>query len=391
MTMPQPSEGYGRRLLPLLADGLRDRLRGEHGRANARWGHVRAPAGTGKLIWLKTGAGEQSVHLGAELLAAIRHKRLDVRLVLTFEQDFPTLVNEHLAGLEKVGVGYGPCDAPRAVRRTLGRLDPFAIIWVDGAPDPNLSKAAGDDSRHTVVFAAPPAASPTRVEAADPATPAQAHAWQQTGGADYIAPVADFRTLLVEAQVEPTLRGLVCAGRDLDLWWFHGADAPSVHAAASQWRRCPLASSGVLFVSAEADDVGDLGADLLISTWTRTGLAPGTVVAVDEARWTAAVATAAHGQHLSGARSEVLWQALAVGTPTSVSPDLDRELSQRMAEPPPLPVADTFDALLINWQHWHDDPASARRLGDRCRRRFWDERRRAAAVLEELLQRVFDW
>ncbi|MEJ2645849.1 MAG: hypothetical protein P8180_13175 [Gammaproteobacteria bacterium] len=389
--MPQPSEGYGRRLLPLLAEGLRDRLRGDHGRANARWGHMRAPGGTGKLVWLKTGAGEQSVHLGAELLAAIRHKRLDVRLVLTFEQDFPSLINEHLARLDKVGVGYGPCDAPRAVRRTLARLDPFAVIWVDGAPDRNLAKAANDDGRHTVAFAASPGLPPRRVEAAYPATPAQARAWQHTGGADYIAPVAEFRTLLVEAQVEPTLRGLVGAGRDLCIWWLHGLHARALRAAAAQWRQCPLADNGVLFLSGEGGRAEAFGADLSVSAWQRTGLASGTVVAVDETRWLAAVAAAAHGQHLLGAGPEVLWQALAAGTATTVSSTLGGELAGRMAAPPELPVADTIEAMLNHWEHWRDDPASARRLGDRCRRRFWDERRRAAEVLEELLQRVFDW
>ncbi|MGA7802938.1 MAG: glycosyltransferase N-terminal domain-containing protein, partial [Gammaproteobacteria bacterium] len=294
--MPQSSEAYGRHWLPLLAQGVRDRLRGAHGRANARWGHVRAPGGTGKVIWLKTGAGEDSVHLGAELLAAIRHKRLDVRLVLTFEQDYPALLNQHLARLEKIGVGYGPCDARRAVRRTLNRLDPFAVIWVDAAPDPNLLAAANDERRHAMVFGAAPCAT-GRVEAAYPATPAQLSAWQHQGGADYVAPAADFRTLLVEAQVEATLRGLVCAGRDLTLWWVHGDDAEQLRSTAAGWRHSALAEDGVLFVSGETDGGAKFGADLLISEWPRTGLAPATVVAVDDRRWLAAVAAAVHAQH----------------------------------------------------------------------------------------------
>lgn len=385
--MPQPSEACGPSLLPLLAAGLGDRLRGNHRRANARWGHMRPPTGAGKVIWLKTGADEQSVYLGAELLAAIRHKRLDVRLVLTFEHDYSAMLNQRLGGLAKTALGYGPCDARRAVRRTLNRLDPFAIIWVDAAPEPNLLNAANADRRHTLVVSAPPGRI-GQVEAAYPATPAQARRWQDQGSADHLAPATDFRALLVEAQVEATLRGLSGVSH---IGWVHGADAKQLRALASRWRRTRFAEDGVLFVSCERGNGTDVDADLLISEWKRTALPAGTVVEVNDRRWVAPVAAAAQSQHLFGAGPQVLWQALAAGTATSISAALARELSERMIDPPALTVADTFDELLACWEHWQADPPSARLSGDQCRRRLWLERRRAGQERDDLLQRVFDW
>jgi len=377
------SAAYGGRLLPLLAHGLRDRLQGAHGRANARWGHLRPPPGRGRVLWLKAGADEESVRLGAELLAAIRHKRLDLRLVLTFETDYPPLVDRALARLEKVGAGYGPCDAPRAVRRALDRLAPLAIIWTGTAADTNLLAAARAQGCRALVVDAP-AGTAQGVEAAYPATPAQARTWAGAR-AGYVAPVADLRTLLTQAQAEPTLRSLM-GGGGLRLWWCHGGESGFQSAFIERWCQSPLATDGVLLVSPTPG-----AADLTISAWDRRALGAGTVVAVDEPRWYPAVAVAARAQYLAGASAPVLWQSLAAGTPAGVSPALAEALEDRMAAPPELAVAADPDAVMAWWSTVAADDAGARRLGDACRRRFWDERRRAGQVRDELLQRVFDW
>ena len=49
------------------------------------------------------------------------------------------------------------------------------------------------------------------------------------------------------------------------------------------------------------------------------------------------------------------------------------------------------DALLAYWQACRDNPILARSRGDDARRQFWQERRLAAEVNDELLQRIFEW
>ncbi|MHB1241689.1 MAG: glycosyltransferase N-terminal domain-containing protein, partial [Gammaproteobacteria bacterium] len=164
---PRPSDGYGSRGWRLWWQGLRDRAHGRHARANARWGHLRPPTGRGRVVWLRAGAAASSVRLAAELLGAIRDRRHDVRLILTFEEEHPALLRRYLPGVERMGFGYGPCDAPRAVRRALARLDPLGLILVDCAPAARLMRAAAERGVHVVAYHTP-AATDAPVEAAYP-------------------------------------------------------------------------------------------------------------------------------------------------------------------------------------------------------------------------------
>lgn len=65
-----------------------------------------------------------------------------------------------------------------------------------------------------------------------------------------------------------------------------------------------------------------------------------------------------------------------------------REQRAQAAVPP---VEDLPQGIIARWQQYRHDPIEARRQGDECRKLFWKERRRAAEVLQEFLQRVFDW
>jgi hypothetical protein len=383
-------DDYGAHWLGLAGAGIRDRLSGEHARANARRGYLRAPAGRGRVIWIRAGATERGVHLATELLGAIRGRRRDVRLVLTFEEEYREILRAHLVGVERLGFGYGPCDAPRAVRRALERLDPLGVIVVDSPVPENLVVAAQQRGSHVIVYhAGPPARS--GVEAAYPADLAQERAWRARSLAQWVAPVADAASILIEAQAEPVLRSLVQGGAgDRALWWIHGADASGFMRA---WRASPLAADGVLFASDASGVPAQRSGDFTpISRWDRTPLAPGTRVWVDETRWLPAVAAAAHGAHLETADAPVLWQALAAGVPLTLGPRLADALAQTHAgldglgAPAPMP-----GDVLAAWERLRRDPAHARRSGDAGRRRFWAERRRAGEVLEDLLERVFEW
>jgi hypothetical protein len=392
--MSRLREGYGTARLPLWYFGLRDRLRGEHARANARWGYLHPPPGRGRVLWIKSGSDARSVRLGAELLAAIRERRRDLRLVLSFERAYPEHIAPRLEGIKKVAVGYGPCDAPAAVRRSLARLDPFALLYVGAAPGANLLDQAQSRGLHVVAYDAPLSAE-CGIEASYPASEADARAWGAGAGARYVAPAADALTLLTTAQVDPVLCGLAGGPRELRSWWLHGLETDAAVRVVACWVASPLARAGLLFVSAERP-VLDLEpalhgrgiATLRIGRWQRGPVDAGTVLLVDDERWLPAVAAASAAIHLGDAGREVLWQALAGGAPTSLA-------STWAAPAPPaasaLPRAASAQEVIDGWSRLLENPLDARRGGDACRRAFWAERRRARAVLEELLQRVFDW
>ena len=378
-------KSYTASRLSVLRQGWRDRLKGEHARANARLGYLRQPQGEGKIVWIKAGGSRDSVRLGAELMGAIRQKRLDVRLVLTFEEDYEDILEPRVAGMQKIGLGYGPCDLPRVVKRTWDRLEPFGVIVVDTTFPENLARQAEAAGTHLIAFNTPPGKG--AVEAAYPVDAAQHAAWENAGTAAHVAEPADPHSLFVEAQVDTTLRSLVEGGEDREIWWWQG---PSDAAAAfvSAWRASPLAGSGVLFVSADgAPDPAGV-ADLTISDWRRAALAGGSVVWVDDPKWYGAIASAANGGHLEEAEQATLWSALAGGSAISIRAGLD-VLQASLAEK--LCQIDNNQAVLDLWSTYREAPMEGRRQGDVCRRLFWDERRKLQKTIDEFLQRVFDW
>lgn len=382
------SSDYGSNRLALWYHGMQDRLQGEHARANARWGYLRPPAGRGKLIWIRAGATRTSVRVAVELLRAIRERRLDVRLVLTFERDYPGLLEERVAGLRKIGLGYGPCDAPSAVRRAFQRLDPFALICVDHAPAPNSLREAQRRQIHTVAYLTEPAA--TRIEAAFPLDAEQAERWRAAGTAAHLAPPVDPVAQLVEAQIEPSFRALVRGGAQPTLGWAHLSGADQLQDLARQWRNWSARPDSILFVSLDESAMFPTvhGAGMQrISAWQREPIAPGTLVLVDEPRWSPALAVSADAIYLAGTDRYECWQALAGGMPVCFASAATRPAGAS-AE---LPVDVSPGQFLSCWSEFLDAPMRARGLGDAGRRRFWDERRRSAEVVEDLLQRVYDW
>jgi hypothetical protein len=376
-------DGYGSGWWPALRADLRDRRRGERARANARRGYLLPPRGEGKVIWFKAGASRESVLLACELLGALRERRIDVRLALTFEHDYADIIEPRVRGLRKIGLGYGPGDRPAAVTRVMQRLEPFGLILVDTQPHAHLLDAAARAGTHLAAFNTVP--SGTGVEAAYPCDAAQARAWLNAGAARYVAEPTDPLALFVEAQADTTLRSLVAAGQEeLKLWWWHGPIAAAGD-FVRQWRSSPLATDGVLFISSDDSD-GSAVADVNISHWDRGALSAGSVVAVDDLRWIAAVASAIDAGHLASAARRTGWQALAGSSAISFGPGVAIAATDDEA----VKLGDA-DAVLREWQTLHSEPVEARRRGDAGRRRFWEERRRAQKVMDEFLQRAFDW
>ncbi len=380
--------GYDGRRLSVWTAAWRDRVAGNPARANARMGYLRAPQGDGKVLWIKAGGSRDSVRLGAELLGAIRRKRLDVRIALTFERDYADILEPRVRGLRKIGLGYGPSDLPSVARRTLRRLAPLGLVLADTRPSPNLQAAATEAGVHVVAFNTDPASTP--IEAAYPCDARQVEQWRTSGLATHLAQAADPLSLFVEAQADTTLRTLVTGGRELELWWFLGA-GDELAGFIDAWRRSPLAGSGILFVSdlesqAAGTDLSSAG--VRISAWAREGLAPGTVVWVDDQRWCPAVGTSVLAAHCAVLDRPHLWSVLAGGPALTASQSVRDEY--RNLDPCIIATGGT-EQTLAGWAQLRDEPIRARQSGDRCRRLVWEERRRVEAVLQEFLQRVFDW
>lgn len=381
-------EGYGGARPDVWRAYWRDRIAGNTARANARMGYLRPPQGRGKVLWIKAGRSRESVRLGAELLGAIRRKRLDIRIALTFEHDYSEILEPRVRGLRNIGLGYGPSDLPSVVRRTLRRLDPLGIVLADAYCSPNLQVAAADSGAHIVAFNTDPAS--VSLEAAYPSDEYQAARWSSSGLAGYLAPAADPLSLFVEAQADATLKTLVTGGGDIELWWWLGGRAER-SAFVDAWKRSELAASGVLFVSALEPDremPQRSRIDLAISTWRREALGPGTIVEVDDERWGPAVSSAVKAVHCAGLDRTHLWECLTGGPALTASQTVLDEFPRLKA----CAVASGGpEQTLTRWLELRAEPIRVRHLGDCCRRLFWEERRRVQAVLGELLQRIFDW
>ncbi|OBS10866.1 glycosyltransferase N-terminal domain-containing protein [Acidihalobacter prosperus] len=384
---PVDAQGYGGAWWPVLRANWRDRRAGRQAAAAARLGYLRPPRGEGRVVWIKAGGSPESVHLACELLGALRERRLDIRLALTFEHDYPEIIEPRVRGLRKIGLGYGPSDRPAAVRRVMTRLKPFGLVLVDTQPHPNLLRAACAAGTHVIAFNTGPA--PLAVEAAYPNDADQANAWRADDHATPLAEPADPMALFVEAQADTTLRSLAAAGHDgLHLWWWHD-DSGKTHAdAIAHWRQSGFVDDGILFVSGQPDAPARRQADLTIGDWDRSPLPPGRVVWVDDSRWFAAVASAATAGYLDTQVRATLWQALAGGCALALG-----AATRRMR--PTLPFLDDApsrpDDVWADWRTLKTETLAARRRGDLGRRYFWDERRRVQGVMDDFLQRVFDW
>ncbi|HET9122721.1 MAG TPA: glycosyltransferase N-terminal domain-containing protein [Acidiferrobacteraceae bacterium] len=320
-----------------------------------RRGRLLSPAGTGRLLWIRADASRDSVLLGVELARALRERRQDVRIALTFQEDHPELLRERLRGLERVGVGYGPADDARAVRRVLHRLAPSGVVIAGGGVPQRLVHALKTRSLPvlTVNTAGASAQSPA-------------------------APEPDLLTLVTPAQIDTTLRSALCP--DGLLWWVQTDDAGWARACQDAWRASALAEAGVLLIGSGRRAPALAGLPGL-SEWTREAQPLGSVHGVDEVRWLPAVAASSAGVVLDRPERFVRWQVLAGGAAacTRSAPDAILET-----------VGDAA-GVVARWRAESGDALLRRSRGDAGRRAFWSERRNAAAHVALLLDEIYRW
>ncbi|HUW98919.1 MAG TPA: hypothetical protein VMV40_08795 [Acidiferrobacter sp.] len=370
--MPDPAyEGY---LWAGLVADIRDRIHKDYGRANARLGFLNPPNGSGRVIWIKADAQAVTNNLAGEIACAIRERRQDVRLIVTFEKEYPTVLAK-LKTLARTGYGFGPADRAAATARVLARLAPIGVIALGSALRPELAYVLEQAKIPCcVVHGLPPEGAGSCY--GFPNTTDERVAWHGRSQSD-----AALSSLLAEAQVEPVFFG-VAGAHARALWWFADPDTETVQGLVEMWHRSPLARTDILFLGAAS-----VGA-MRLSAWDkdRRPLPVGAVVWVDDERFWPALAASCTAVHLVHPSERLLWAALAGGRVVSVRRIEDLALLR------PAPIPERPDADV--WGYWEGlmaNPAIARAVGDDLRRFFWGERRRAASVTETLLQRVYNW
>lgn len=391
---------YGSSFWPLLWNGLLDRLKGDHARANARWGHLQSLSEQQKkVVWIKCGSDLLSIKLALGLLQSIRQKRYDLLLLLTFEEEYAELITTAVQGLKGVVIAYGPCDHPRAVKRVLQRIKPLGVILVEPQHDKNLLLALGKQQSHVLVVGEMSATQVNpAIEAIYPQTKQQQVLLNEKNKTQLI-PAADLLTLLTHAHVEPVLKGSISNGELWCFYWLHGVAIKQLTTLLDNWKNSSLSEQGILFISASQLESSvklkqsiEQQAFTVISLdqWQTTELKQGLVVLVDSWQWAVKVAASVSALHLLDYQRDLYWLGLSLGSNLSLSPQAAKqcayaeELNEQQA------VAE-ISQLLHTWQLQQSNPFASRKRVDWQRNRFWQERRAAQLQVDELLTRVFDW
>lgn len=378
------SDAYGSRFWPVFLANRRDRRQGLGQRAAARNGYVRPPRGEGRIVWIKAGNSRDSVRLACEVLGAIRQRRYDIRLVMTFENDYAEIIEPRVRGLRKIGLGFGPCDRSRALERVWEIWQPLGIVAVDTPLGAGLLKQAERHRTHVMAFqVATPSTSV--VEAAYPCNRQSVAMWSQSQMAKFVSEPADTLAQFVEAQADVTLRSLARGDRDdLGIWWWYGSESSQSEMIAA-WRKSDLSREGVLFVSGP-EGICESSVDLSLREWDRSPLHPGQVLGLDQLKWLPALASAMNAGHMQIVDRHVFWSALAGASPLSVGRPPEGIDDWEM-----LPLLKEVSSVLNYWRQMNQDSVSSRKSGDLVRQRLWAERHRIQSMMNDLINRVFDW
>ncbi len=367
----------------------RDMRAGRRDRANARWGWLRVPGERGPVLWMQGFSRPGDLHLGTDLARAISDRRRDLRMILTFEQEFSDIFPGAAHGIARLGYGFGPCAHPLALKKTLERLQPFRYLAL-GQPAPQpLQRLLGQRRIPAVAMgcAPGPGALAGIWEAVYPRGLRQYAGWDVLGLGERLLPPVDFQTLVTIAQVEPNFRNLVMGSHGDSLFWVTGLGPADWPSWLSAWRKWKAGGRSLLFLEGAGAPEGLPR----LSRWDRQILPPGSVVCVDETRWHPALSASADAIHLQGGEVSLLWQVFASGHPLSAESGLAWDLPMEIRAEARVPVLSGPAAIMQWWENVLADPMAGRQQGDEYRRLFWQARREAGDRLPEFLQRVFDW
>lgn len=369
------ADPHGSFLAGLVYHDVRDRLSGRSAIANARWGRLARPAQAGRPVWICAGATRSSVRLAVELARAIVARRLDVTVTLTYEVEFPELL-EALRHSVRISWGFGPADYAPSINSVWRRLTPFALVVAGTSPRRNLLAAAAG-ARHALLVAPPqPVSGPFERIYPTHAAPCP--------GANS-APAADLDTLLVEPPAGADLAEAI--GGPRRLWWWHGADAGQAMRFIALFRG-HLPGERLVLSGPICRAFGAETAVLRLSAWEGTAISADTLLLADESRWYPAVAACCAGAHFAAAEADALWQALAAGACASTAGSVDVAGPQLLGA---ATLLDDVNDIALSWAALRADPRAARIAAEASRRAFRTERRLAQEAIAEMLERVLAW
>jgi len=375
----QLTDPCGKFLPALVYHDLRDRLRGHRQRARARWGAVHRPNAPGKLVWIAAGESVDSVRLGVELARAVHARRLDVSIMLTFEQHYPELLLP-LGGSNRIAFDYAPADYAGCMHSVWRRLLPFAVILAGTSPRQNMIRLC-QACRHAILVA-PPASVSGRYERIYPA-----HATAHEGA--NIAPAADLRVLMLPMRTGSDIGRLAdaSAGRGLFLW--HGRDVRVAKRLFALFRG-HLANAIMLVSGPICDELASESPQqtLRLSTSGDAPLVPEKLVLVDDPALLSVVAADVWAAHWTCEEPDALWQALSAGARVTAPPDVLPYAPNARAVIG-CPVDE--NALILDWLQLSQDDARRGNAIAVSQRAYAAERDLAFSTVSELLDRVCAW
>lgn len=388
------------RLFNLLLQDVRDRFTGNKSRANARLGLVRPPEGTGKLIWLVADDTFDSVLMASALLAAISEKRLDVRLVLTYQAEYQDVIIEHMSGLKKIGFGFGCGDNKFAAQKMLKRLSPFAIIFVGSEPQKTLMHALEKKpSIHKIAFQFRPKqqAESAFYEACYPESISKNTINTQT--CDYTSGPFNVLTRLVQSQVDKQLGSMLCGEAVNGLFHVHNIDEKNIGDMLSLWSKSDISKQSLLaltFTNVNFNEISSLKNQIikfgytpvLLSQWKQNPVSVNEIIIADDEKWYAALCTSSVSTHLFKTSAFYFWQAVSSGAVVTLD-EVNNAIADSFEDV--LYRANTFVDVISYWSELTNKPLLQRNTSDVIRKIFWSERRESEKQVNELLQRVYDW
>lgn len=334
----------------------------------ARWGFVHLPyQNFDKVIWLKAGSDFYSVYLATELLGALHQSNYNV--LLTFEQDYPTLFSEKLKGLSNIAIGYGPCSHDFAIKRFLKRINPKTILLINSYPYKNLLKNL--QHQNVIAIDIPYHKNYQIYKRIYTINEAQYNSWHAHPN---LAPFCDPTALFAKAQLEPHFLSLINAGQQpaLQLFLYYSEHIENVENLFALWQQSELCKQAVLVIYSQ--NIITIP-HIKISQWQRNALVAGDIIYCDDKSWLATIAASCQGIYVDKINYSNWWQLLASGCEIIIKEDNAFGLFKKIAN-----ISDIFS-------HWlYQDIFIARNIADQARKRLWQERRRVEEMLADLLE-----
>jgi hypothetical protein len=240
---------------------------------------------------------------------------------------------------------------------------------------------------------------PTDVNAYEHVYPG--YGWPQSDATstENLATAADPLTLLIPANVEPTLRAALLGDSGRELFCCVDSSPASVQCLLRYWTDSAVQRQGNLCLVADESNgqgaaayeriCGEQGwRGVRLSQWDRQPVTADTVIIVDQRNWYAAISASVRAIHFATFNRELYWLALAMGRQVSVDAQAEKRCPVTELYQPQ--VFQGEQEALTNWEHHALTPQTTGQ-GDSARRAFWAARRQAKALHEKFLQRVFDW